>query len=331
MRPVLTLVLGAALLATTPVRAPAADTAEPLRQSVTRALALLDKAQVRFERQATCSSCHNQIDPMIAASVARSRGVAVNDAVYRRQVAMTAEVVQLRRDYMLGHGVVAGANVVVAAMLQGLSEVDFPADESTDTAVMYLLAKQAPSGEWPAVVVRAPHGKGGFNVTAKAVRSIDTYAPPALRRQADASIAKARAWLIATPATASNDDLAYRLQGLVWAKAPRAEVAKATRQLVAAQQADGGWAQAPGMASDAFATAGDLIVLHKAGVRPTDPVYRRGLEYLLRTQAADGSWHVKAHALPIQPPIDSGFPYGRDQWISSWATAYAVTAMSYAL
>ena len=331
MRPILTLVLGATLLAISPARAPAADNAEPLRQSVGRALALLDRAQIRFERQATCSSCHNQVEPMIAASVARSRGLAVNEAVYLRQVAMTAEVVQLRHDYMLGHGVAAGANSVVAAMLQGLAEVDFPADENTDTAVMYLLAKQAPSGAWPSANMRAPHGKSAFDVTAKAVRAIDTYAPPALRREADTSIARARAWLVATPATADNDALAYRLQGLVWAKAPRAEVVKATRQLVGAQKPDGGWSQAPNMTSDAFATAGDLIVLHKAGVQPSDPAYRRGVDYLLRTQAVDGSWHVTAHALPIQPPIDSGFPYGRDQWISSWATAYAVTAMSYAL
>jgi hypothetical protein len=40
---------------------------------------------------------------------------------------------------------------------------------------------------------------------------------------------------------------------------------------------------------------------------------------------------VKAHALPIQPPIDPGFLYGPDQWISTWATAYAVEAMAYAL
>ena len=72
-------------------------------------------------------------------------------------------------------------------------------------------------------------------------------------------------------------------------------------------------------------------MLHKAGVQPSEPAYRRGVDYLLRTQAADGSWHVTAHALPIQPPIDSGFPYGRDQWISSWATAYAASAIAYAL
>ena len=168
-------------------------------------------------------------------------------------------------------------------------------------------------------------------MTAKAVRAIDSYAPPALRREADASIARGRAWLIATPATADNDALAYRLQGLVWANAPHAEVVKATRQLVGAQRPDGGWSQALNMTSDAFATAGNLIVLHKAGVQPSEPAYRRGVDYLLRTQAADGSWHVTAHALPIQPPIDSGFPYGRDQWISSWATAYAASAIAYAL
>ena len=47
--------------------------------------------------------------------------------------------------------------------------------------------------------------------------------------------------------------------------------------------------------------------------RPTDPAYRRGLEFLLRTQIADGSWLVETHAVPIQAYFESGFPYGVNQ------------------
>ena len=329
MRPFLVLALGSWLLAAAP--ALAADRAETLRASIGKSLGLLESAQLKFERQATCSSCHSQVDPMIAASTVKARGLPVNQAALDHQLASTVEVLKLRHNYMLGHQVGGGAEVVVAAMTAGLAEVGYPADQQTDEAVVYLLAKQNQAGFWRSVAVRTPNGESPFDVTARAVRAVDTYAPPSLRKDADAAIARARAWMVATPAGPDNLSHAFRLQGLVWAKAPRDKVAAAARELASGQNPDGGWSQKPGLASDAYSTAEDLIALHHGGMAASNPVYRKGLDYLLKTQAADGSWHVAAHALPIQPPIDSGFPYGRDQWISSWATAYAVTAMGYAL
>ncbi|MEI9972831.1 MAG: hypothetical protein WDO73_12680 [Ignavibacteriota bacterium] len=73
-----------------------------------------------------------------------------------------------------------------------------------------------------------------------------------------------------------------------------------------------------------------LYTMHVLGVPATSPAYRRGVQFLLRTQAADGSWHVKSRAPKIQPYFESGFPYSHDQWISSAATAWAATALSYA-
>ena len=45
---------------------------------------------------------------------------------------------------------------------------------------------------------------------------------------------------------------------------------------------------------------------------------------LLRTQCDDGSWYVQTRSWPFQPYFESKFPYGRDQWISAPATAWAV-------
>ncbi len=45
----------------------------------------------------------------------------------------------------------------------------------------------------------------------------------------------------------------------------------------------------------------------------SDPVYRRGVDYLLRTQQEDGTWHVVTRALGFQPYFQSGFPYDHDQ------------------
>lgn len=332
MRPVLTTLVGASIALAALASPGSAATPDQLRQSVGRSLAILQKSQAVFERQATCASCHNQVQPMVATVAARDKGVSFDEAIFKRQLASVVGTVGLRKDTGLVHGVGAGAHAVVGSLMSGLVEAKVPADENTDAAVIFLMAKQAPGGEWKTLGVRFPFGTSEFGVTSTAVRAIDAYAPPSLRKQADASIAKARTWLVATPA--SKDDtqaMLHRLQGLTWAKAPAAAVARARNDLVGIQKSDGGWAQTSTLAGDAYATAEVLVALHDSGMKPQDPVYQRGLDYLLRTQRPDGSWYVKSRALPIQPPIDGGFPYGVDQWISAWSTALAATAMAYAL
>ena len=94
------------------------------------------------------------------------------------------------------------------------------------------------------------------------------------------------------------------------------------------QRADGGWAQLTSMASDAYATGQALVALEASGaITVTDPVYKRGVDYLMKTQLADGSWFVRTRALPIQQYFDSGFPHGKDQFISAAASNWAAMAL----
>jgi N-acyl-D-amino-acid deacylase len=37
---------------------------------------------------------------------------------------------------------------------------------------------------------------------------------------------------------------------------------------------------------------------------------------------------VQARAIPVQPYKESGFPHGKDQWISAAGTSWAVMALS---
>jgi len=106
------------------------------------------------------------------------------------------------------------------------------------------------------------------------------------------------------------------------------DILAAVKAVIALQRPDGGWAQTDQRDSDAYATGEALLALSSSGaVQATDSVYRRGVEYLLRTQQADGSWHVKTRAYPFQPLIDTGYPHGRDQWISAAGTSYALMAL----
>ena len=61
---------------------------------------------------------------------------------------------------------------------------------------------------------------------------------------------------------------------------------------------------------------------------PADPAYKRGVQFLMTSQMADGSWYVPSRALRIQPHFETGFPYGRDQFISAAATNWATAALA---
>jgi N-acyl-D-amino-acid deacylase len=83
-----------------------------------------------------------------------------------------------------------------------------------------------------------------------------------------------------------------------------------------------GWAQLPALSSDAYATGQALYVLKIAAkLKDSDPAVDRARRYLLQTQLEDGTWHVLRRAFPFQPTMQSGFPHGRDSWISAAATS----------
>jgi hypothetical protein len=114
----------------------------------------------------------------------------------------------------------------------------------------------------------------------------------------------------------------------VWAGHRPDAVRAAARALQSAQRADGGWSQLPTLESDAYATGQALAALTLSGViSREDPARRRGIEFLMNTQLADGSWFVRTRALPIQPYFDVDFPHGRDQFISAAATNWATRAL----
>jgi hypothetical protein len=72
-----------------------------------------------------------------------------------------------------------------------------------------------------------------------------------------------------------------------------------------------------------------LVALQRAGGMPTsDPAYQRGVQYLLKTWKPDGSWYVQSRSFPFQKQFESGFPYGKDHWISAAATSWAVMALA---
>jgi len=293
------------------------------RTAVQKSLALLEKTSPQFIKRGGCNSCHNQFLPAMAQALARERGIPVGKEI--AQLPLAATEFSAERAFELI--AIGGANGVGYSVLNSAA-LKQPADQSIDASVHYLQSTQEPDGRWKTTGNRPPMTYDDVMTTAMALRALQLYTPDPQRDDAEKRIERAAAWLReANPQ--SNQECVFHLLGLAWTRASRAAIEKAVRGLLAQQRPDGSWAQLADMESDAYATGQALYALNQGGaVPPTDPAYRRGLQYLLRTQALDGSWHVKTRSLPIQPYFESGFPYGHDQWISAAGTSWATMALA---
>jgi hypothetical protein len=166
--------------------------------------------------------------------------------------------------------------------------------------------------------------------TAQAVRSMTLYPIAGRKAEVDGKLRRAQRFLLATvPGTMEERNM--RLMGLVWTKAPRADVSAAMQQVTGAQRSDGGWSQRDGYEPDAWATGESLYALREAGMAVTSEVYRKGIAFLLKTQYQDGAWFVKSRAYPTQLYFESGYPFGHNQWISAAGASWASLAIAYTL
>lgn len=300
-----------------------------IRTAVLRGTNLLQKSALEFFRQSGCPACHHLGTYGLSFKSVRSLiagpGEEINGEIMRALSSSTAPVGPI----LLQRIDIGGAADTVSFILAAMAGLEIPADTVSDAGVSYIAGSQQPDGRWHmGGISRPPLEEGDFGRTALAIQVLKAYGWPGRQQEFDERIARARQWLLKAKATSSYM-LAEQLLGLTWSGADGATLAKYARRLVAEQRSDGGWAQTKYLSSDAYATGLALRALHESGTAEQWPTaYRKGADYLVRTQRSDGSWHVRGRAVKFQPYFESGFPYGHDQWISNAASAYAVTALA---
>lgn len=302
------------------------------REAVERSLPVLQRASANVFTNGGCVACHAQPVASMAVETARARGWRVDDAVSKSVVeeserarrSLSANMPGLLQGRQLGG---TPDTELYESMMMAAART--PSDPSTDALVHFLLAKQQPAGNLPGFGTRAPIEDGDISRTAMAIQTLTVYGMPSRKAEIAERVGRAADWL-AKQAPQSTQERMMQILGLKWAGAQPGLRETRTKELIALQRPDGGWAQTPSLASDAYATGQVLYTLHETGFLSADnPVFRRGVEFLLRTQKEDGSWYVKSRAVKIQPYFQSGFPYDHDQWISASATAWATMALSF--
>jgi hypothetical protein len=335
--PVVDFLVASGATGTHPVAEPVALRADnDVRSAVERSLPLLQKTDAQFASNSGCVSCHNNSLTAMAVSWARRRGLSADDSMAAAQVQVNSDWLRRTRD-RLHQGFMLPvednfSESVVGYVLIGLQAEGHEADLDTDAAALHILWRQKPNGEWeqPHADLRQPICLGYIGQTALALHALQLYAPPTLAAASQRAIRRGATWLANAP-TYNNDDRSWRVAGLAWAGTDKLATRRAAQDLIANQKSDGGWSDLPSMQSTAYATGKSLVALHLAGMPPSDPVYRRGMQWLLARQDRDGSWYVQTRALAIQPWADAGFPHHYDQFMSAAGTNWAAMALAMAL
>ncbi len=308
----------------------AAQPAAGVREAITKPVALLQRTGVRWYQKQTCTSCHQQDLPMMVMRLAQERGVPVDQALQREAVAKAyGFLTSIDRAVQNTH--LIDPSMDYGMSLLGAHDAGVPRSLTTALYARLLASRQKPDGRWITMDERPPQSHSVFTATAIAMRALQLYMPDRLRADADARVKHAREWLLANvPAT--TEDRVFQLRGLAWAGTDHATLARLAAPLLSQQHPDGGWAQLPGLESDAYATGEVLVALRETLQTPdTDRAWQNGLRYLQRTQLADGTWRVRSRMheqrLVSPPYFETGFPHGANQVISTMGTTWATAAL----
>jgi ankyrin repeat protein len=315
-----------------PVTSAPAPAPTELKAGLERSLAILERVSGSYFAKGGCVSCHAQNITDMAVTVARARGVHVDEKEAINRQKLTQLSFAGRGPQLLERMDGGGSPDVPFYSLVALAATGYPPDRVTDALMANLAAQQMRDGPWRRVgLARPPIEDGDIVRTALAIRALKVYAPPGRAAEMNRRLAKAQAWLLAAkPITGVDRNM--QLLGLHWAGGDEKLLKQLVKTILAKQRPDGGWAQRDELGSDAYATGQALFALSDAGGFPsTNAAYQKGVKYLLATQRADGSWYVRSRAMKFQPFFESGFPYGHDQWISSMATGWAAMALALAV
>jgi len=302
------------------------------RVSIGRSVSRLLDASPGFRERTNCISCHHNAMPALATAAARQKGIEINEDRAGKNINDLFTFFKAAAPrMMLGDPAVGGEALTAGYSQMALAADGHPLDTVTATISNWLLARQMPDGRWLGNGInRPPSEYSTISHTAIAIGGLKSYLIPGRQKEISQSVERARKWLL-TANPSSAEERAMRLMGLVWSGAAKDRVSAAIKDIRDRQETGGGWSQFGRTSPDAYATGMSLYALHIAGIAVTDDVYRKGIAFLLSTQYPDGAWLVKTHSFPQQRYFESGFPFGRHQWISSAGTSWATLAIAQTL
>jgi|SRR5579862_899557 len=300
------------------------DSEDRALRTAARGLAYLEKEGVAWTKKNNCSSCHHVPMMLWAQREGRQRGLTIHEEARESAVAFA-----LKAPFTGFYGPVTpeklaqmpGPSLEIIYLALGLDTADHAGDAAQKLGEFktHLLDKQDTTGAW--VYDRKEKGKllppiedSDTVVTMLSMLALSRGNPSPLGQPAASpSLNRALAWL--RESAVEESDFSTALGVVTFRTFGMADrVKQLTSKLLSDQREDGGWAPVNGRPSDALATGQALYALADAGIDAKVDAIERGRGYLVRTQQADGSWHVLSRV-----PKNEGKPEVPGYFGSAWA------------
>lgn len=268
------------------------------RQAAERGLGWLQQTAIDWgPNNSNCFGCHVQAQVLMGQAVALKQG-------YRVDARAVRELADLTRSTQTPDGSwpPSGTSIEAAFGAMGLAYAAMASHSASDPSLLKaadnLISTQEEDGsisfgarEQPPII------QGRFMTTGNALVALDWAAAHSSDGRYRQSADRALAW-IAASAPQTTQDYAFKIISLVQhPTADRQRIAwSAVEELSSQQQTDGGWKESPSTTgSNAFATGQALYAFKQAGISIQSDMFRRGAEYLMKTQTTTstsdyGSW-----------------------------------------
>jgi Squalene-hopene cyclase C-terminal domain len=304
------------------------DKSKETSVAVKKSLQLLQSSSHTFLVNAGgCHSCHGQGLGAIAFSLAKENGFEVKEEIVKEAVDSICDGWKGRVEYLAQNSDPVAIIMAGDYDLWALTATQYKPTKIIELLALNIMRRQNKNGSWVSPNMRPPLEYYSFTATAMTVKNIQHYIPAILNDEVKMRVDKAKQWLMkAIPET--NEEKVFQLLGLLWCNGDKIFIKQQAEKLLTTQHKDGGWSQLDSLSSDAYATGQSLYALNQCGYLPaTIPSYQAGVDFLLQTQYADGSWKVKTRSFPGVPFVESGFPHGDDQFISAAGSNWATMAL----
>ena len=298
-----------------------------IKAAIRKSIPLIEKASAGSARERKCFTCHNQALAVLVMDEAKKRGFSIDEANFQLQVEHTsAHLKRGLNKYRAGKGQGGGPDTASYA-LWTLEVTGHQPDDLTAAVTGYLLERNKDQAHWVRNSTRPPSMSSDTNTNYFVIRALKTFGTAEQQPQIENRISQAKKWLLELKPE-STEERVFQLRSFLYLNVDISVTKTAIKELIRTQNADGGWSQLPTMKSDAYATGTTLVALLRSKqVEANHKAIVRGIQFLIDTQQADGSWQVTSRAKPFQTYFETGYPYGKDQFISVTASSWATVAL----
>jgi acetyl esterase/lipase len=306
------------------------------RAAVEKGLGFLRADAAKWRKDRECSTCHHGTMTVWALSEAKGRGYDVPAAALADAVKWTKdrllERIDLPRDTRPGWSMVNTPALYLSVMAAGLPGQEAVTADELRRIAGHLLRHQEADGSWawsaaPAKNRPPPVFESDEVATLLGYAALGPRVPADPNEKSDVRDARGRAaaWLAKTAPSDTTQAAALRLLVKALAGEPAKALQPGIDTIIGRQNADGGWGQLRGAASDGYATGQVLYVLSVAGAGNDRAEVRRAVSFLVATQREDGSWPMTRRGHPGVTPSGNVVPI--TYFGSAWATIGLVRAV----